>query len=227
MANATTIIYPKFLEKVTNGAITDLDAADLRLMLLDNTHVYAAADDFVDDVVAEEHDGAGYVRIALTSEAITANAQASGMKLDADDVTFASLAAGTNDVRHAALFAFVTNDADSILIGLMTLNSDYAPSGVDFIVSWNAAGIFQMINNGPFHVTEVDADSAAAQKVLNITTTSGIEPGDTVGIDHLDAGAGREFGIVDTVQDGVSVTLLVNLGFTHTGATGSPVSFWH
>ncbi|NLV18348.1 MAG: hypothetical protein GXY51_02535 [Bacteroidetes bacterium] len=62
-------------------------------------------------------------------------------------------------------------------------------------------------------VTTVDAESAASQKVLNVAATTGLEAGDVIIIDK--GNANEEVGKVNTVQAGVSVTLVDNLSITH------------
>lgn len=60
----------------------------------------------------------------------------------------------------------------------------------------------------------VDADSAAAQKVLNVAATGAFTAGDRVIINR--GGAREEQAVIDSVQAGVSITLLTNLVYTHT-----------
>jgi hypothetical protein len=64
--------------------------------------------------------------------------------------------------------------------------------------------------------TAVDADSNSGQKVLNVASTVGFNAGDIVAI--CPDGARHEYGTIDTIQAGVSLTLLVNLTSTHTAA---------
>jgi hypothetical protein len=73
-------------------------------------------------------------------------------------------------------------------------------------------------------VTTVDANSASGQKVLNVasTTTPAFAAGDSVVINY--GGAREESGTIDTVQAGVSITLLANLTYTHTAAQADEVS---
>jgi hypothetical protein len=62
--------------------------------------------------------------------------------------------------------------------------------------------------------TTVDADSAAAQPVLNVTSTTGFTVGDTV---RIGRGTARdETKIISTIQAGVSLTMTVNLANAHT-----------
>lgn len=62
--------------------------------------------------------------------------------------------------------------------------------------------------------TTIDQDSASGQKVLYITNTLDFEVREVVEIGF--GTARQEEGIIDTIQDGVSITLKENLQYTHT-----------
>jgi len=62
--------------------------------------------------------------------------------------------------------------------------------------------------------TTIDQDSASGQKVLYITDTSDFEVREVVEIGF--GTARQEEGIIDTIQDGISITLKENLQYTHT-----------
>jgi len=72
-------------------------------------------------------------------------------------------------------------------------------------------------------VTSVDADSNLGQKVLNVASTQDFHGGDLIHIDKDASGGGAETGVVDTVQDGVSLTLVDNLTYTHTAVQADAV----
>ncbi len=74
--------------------------------------------------------------------------------------------------------------------------------------------------------TTVDADSASAQKVLNVTATTPFAVGDLVLIDHDASGGGREWGQIASISAGVSITLEDNLANTHTAAQADTVKVW-
>ena len=69
--------------------------------------------------------------------------------------------------------------------------------------------------------TTVDADSASGQKVLNVASTAGYNAGEKIWIGQ--GTARMEQGVIDTIQAGVSLTLLANLTQTHTGAQADVV----
>jgi len=69
--------------------------------------------------------------------------------------------------------------------------------------------------------TTVDADSAAAQTVLNVTSTTGYTIGDTV---RIGRGTARdEKKIISTIQTGVSLTMTANLTYAHTAVQADTV----
>jgi len=69
--------------------------------------------------------------------------------------------------------------------------------------------------------TTVDADSAAGQKVLNVAATTDFAAGETVKI-GADT-AREEYGVINTIQAGESLTLHDNLTYTHTLVQADPV----
>lgn len=69
------------------------------------------------------------------------------------------------------------------------------------------------IGGGSVGSTTVDAGSAAGQKVVNLTATTGFYVGSTIVLDE--GNANEEWGTVDVVTAGVSITLKTNLVHTH------------
>jgi hypothetical protein len=70
--------------------------------------------------------------------------------------------------------------------------------------------------------TTVDATSAAAQKVLNVTSTTGFAVGDVVLVNS--GGARQELITVASIQAGVSLTAVYNLQYEHTGVQADAVA---
>jgi len=71
-------------------------------------------------------------------------------------------------------------------------------------------------------ITTVDANSASGQKVLNVASTTPFTAGDSVVINY--GGIREEDGTINTVQAGVSITLFVNMTYTHTAGQADEVS---
>lgn len=69
--------------------------------------------------------------------------------------------------------------------------------------------------------TTVDSDSASGQKILNVAATTDYTVGDLVVIGYRTAR--NETKYIASIQDGVSLTMSVNLTYTHTGAQADPV----
>jgi hypothetical protein len=69
--------------------------------------------------------------------------------------------------------------------------------------------------------TTVDADTAADQKVLSVAATTNFAAGETVKI-GADT-AREEYGVINTIQDAVSLTLHENLTYAHTLVQADPV----
>lgn len=70
--------------------------------------------------------------------------------------------------------------------------------------------------------TVVDSDSSSGQKVLNITATTNSRIGQQIIIAAGDATL-EEIGIIESIQAGVSITLVDDLANTHTSAAGNSV----
>lgn len=71
--------------------------------------------------------------------------------------------------------------------------------------------------------TTVNQNSSSGQKVLNVASTSGWAPGDLVLTSSSDDSR-DEIGTIDTIQAGVSFTLLLNLTYTHTAVQADVVT---
>lgn len=69
--------------------------------------------------------------------------------------------------------------------------------------------------------TDVDQDSSSGQMVLYVASTIGFSSADTIIIDR--GGTREEERVIDTVQAGVSLTVTVNLTYTHTAVQADDV----
>jgi len=87
----------------------------------------------------------------------------------------------------------------------------------------DAHGVFANPRFGDNPFTTVDADSAAGQKVLNVASTTGFAPGDSVTIADNVIGS-EETKTIDTIQAGVSLTMTANLSFAHSAASAHVVN---
>lgn len=112
-----------------------------------------------------------------------------------------------------------------------------ATNGVDYVIDWgdtinnefseldedNAGATNKGLEYATTYTTgsTVDADSASGQKVLNVAATGNFSADGRVIINR--DGAREEVGYINTIQDGVSITLKANLTYTHTGVQADVV----
>ena len=98
-------------------------------------------------------------------------------------------------------------------------------ASMDSGVQGSGATVGSVTDTGAFAATvytTVDATSAAAQKVLNVTSTTGFAVGDTILINS--GGARQELATVKTITDGVALNLVYNLQYEHTGVQADAVA---
>lgn len=128
--------------KIMAGDI-DLNADDIRVILVDSSFNGAANHQFVGDIpVLGELNGTGYVRKALSDEAVNVDTVNNRAEFDATDVTWTGINAGT--AAGAVLYKHVTNDADSPFIAFIDSGGfPITTNGGDVTIQWNAEGIIQ------------------------------------------------------------------------------------
>ncbi len=95
-----------------------------------------------------------------------------------------------------------------------------ATNDVDPVIYWDAAGNFAKLGHATHGIiysyntgSDIDAESASGQKVVNLTATTNFKTGDIVILDR--GNANEETGIIDTIAAGASITLTENLTNTH------------
>ena len=135
MAN---FVYDAALTGFPDGSI-DWDSDTIRLMLVDSTttaDTETAAATISAFTTLGELSGTGYVRKDLASKTVTIDVANARAELDAADVSFAAITAGT--AAAAVVFKFVSNDADSVPIaffdGQFTVTAAAPASATDVIV---------------------------------------------------------------------------------------------
>lgn len=139
MADAT---YNRGKSLLLSGDL-DFDADTIRVMLVDNTYVFNADHDFVSEVSGSELSGTGYTRPTLANVTVTLDDTNDLAYMDADDLVWSSINAGTADAM--ILYKFVTNDADSALLGYIDSGGfPVTTNGGDLNVTWAAAGILKI-----------------------------------------------------------------------------------
>jgi hypothetical protein len=135
MANG---VYNKGLEELAK-ATTDLDASDLRLLLVKSSYTFnkdhlTVDDGSANDPASHELTVGGYARQALASEAVTRDDTNDVAYLDADDVPFGALATGET-IGGAVLFRHTGTDTTAPLIAFYDL-ADTPTNGSPITVQW-------------------------------------------------------------------------------------------
>jgi len=136
----SNFMYNRGKKGIMDASI-DLDNDTLKVLLIDNAGDYIPNPDHdnVSDVVANEMSGGNYSRQLLANVAITEDDSNDLSVMDADDVTFASISAGT--AKGAIIFKDTGNDATSPLIAWIDTNFPITTNGGDIIIQWSANGI--------------------------------------------------------------------------------------
>ncbi len=127
------------------------------ILVMENTTAEAdKGATFVGDITTlDEFDGAGYpttfgTRVALGNQALNEDAANDRIELDADDVAFGALGAGTRELAGLILYVQGSSDADSpVLCFIDTVSSGptfpFAANGGTVTVQWDPEGIIQFL----------------------------------------------------------------------------------
>ncbi len=127
----------------------------IKAMLVEG-HTADPDDDFVDDVNADEISVTGYTGgfgDAARKDVVNITAVDNTLdlaKMDGTDITWSALGAGAT-INGIILIKENTNDADSDLlfhIDVVSPSFPTATDGSDFVVTWNALGIVQLLSCG-------------------------------------------------------------------------------
>ena len=136
-------LYNRGLKSILNGDVT-LGTETIKALLVDSGYVLDVDHNVVNDLTpgTNELSGTGYVRKTLTSVTITQDDTNDRATLDAADITWSSINAGTADAMVLYITQNSDNDADNILLAY--IDSGGFPSltdGGDLTVQFNTAGI--------------------------------------------------------------------------------------
>ena len=112
----------------------NLDAADMRCLLLTTAGAPTADTNFVNDIVANEVSVGGYARQTLTGETVTEDDTNDFAYLDANDATFTALVAGQT-IGWAILFRHTGSDATAPVYGNYDV-TDTPTNGSDVTIVW-------------------------------------------------------------------------------------------
>jgi len=137
-----TKMYGNALKAFLNKEV-DWDSDTIKVMLLSSAYTpNQDSHDYLDDVVSFEVTGTGYTAggQALTSKTNVYDAATNTVKFDAADVTWSS---SSITARYAVVYddSPATNGTKP-LIAYYDFVTDRASSNGDFVIRWNADGVF-------------------------------------------------------------------------------------
>lgn len=133
--------YTKALELLATDALAWANSNGWKCMLLDNTYVYDAAHDFVNDVSASQVVGTGYSAggVALTS--MTRAYSAPNRVFDCADPSWA---ASTITAQFAVFYKDTGTPSTSPLLMAIDAEADVSSAGTTFSVPINPGGLFRL-----------------------------------------------------------------------------------
>lgn len=117
------------------SALTDLDSADLRVLLVQSTYTFSPTNNYIADLSAHEISVSGYSRQALSGETVVEDDTNHRAYLDASDVTFTGLAAGQT-IGGAVIYRHTGSDATAPLLCYVAIAA--TATGGDFTIQWAA-----------------------------------------------------------------------------------------
>jgi hypothetical protein len=102
-----------------------------------DAHIYKSS-------ITGEVTGTGYTAggATLTNKTMTYDGATNTIKLDADDVVWAS---STITARYAVIYDDTGTDSTSTLLGYIDFGEDKISSAGDFKITWDTAGIFAVV----------------------------------------------------------------------------------
>jgi hypothetical protein len=130
MANVT---FNKGMEQIATKNV-DFSSDDIRMLLLTSSASPDPDDDYVSDISGDEVSVTGYSRQALTSQAVTINDTDDRAEVEANKVTFSSLAIGET-IGWAVLYVYNAADASALLLSAFDVGG-VDTNGDDFEVWW-------------------------------------------------------------------------------------------
>lgn len=144
MAAVSGKAYGNVVLKAFNKEVSWLSDT-VKVMLCTSTYVPDQDAHIYKSSVTNEVVGTGYTAggIALSSKTSVYNSGTNTLTLDAADSTWSG--ATTITARYAVVYDSATGvDSTSPLIGYVDFGVDFSSSGVPFVITWDAAGIFTL-----------------------------------------------------------------------------------
>lgn len=137
-----SVFYNGFKLKIQNGSI-DMDTDTIKCALVTSTYSPNIDTHVFWSDVTNEVSGTGYTAGGATLASVTVtqdNTNDRGV-VDAADVTWST---ATITARAAVLYKSTGTSSTSPLICYIDFGSDQSSSGGNFVIQWNASGIFAL-----------------------------------------------------------------------------------
>ncbi len=147
-----SFFYGLSAEKIVEQSL-DFLSDTIKVGLSDTSHTPNKDDEFLDEAGADdfvdgELSGTGYTggfggsgRKTLASKTVVYDAANDRVELDAADVAWTAIDAGT--IAQATLLKEITNDAASLCVVNVDV-ADTVTNGGDITIQWNVEGILQL-----------------------------------------------------------------------------------
>ena len=126
----------------------DLSSETFQVMLVDSDYSASESDTYLDtggasDPVDAELSGTGYERKTLSTFSFTQDDTNNRIDIDADDVTWSRLTAGTA-VGAIIFLEGPTDDTDALMIAYIDDGFPFTTEGSNFTLQWNSNGVFRL-----------------------------------------------------------------------------------
>lgn len=128
-------VYSNAMILLGQGLDFDTPGDVFKLMLVNASESFNAADVYVSDVVANELSDASYGRVTLEDGNVVTDG-GTGADIEFTEADFGALSGGET-INAAILFKFVTNDADSPLMAFFDLTNTVT-NGSEVKVQFNS-----------------------------------------------------------------------------------------
>lgn len=125
--------------------VVDWLTTDIGVLLVTSTYTYDADHNFVSDIT-NELSGGGYARqTGIGGKTVTENDASDRVEYDATDVTFPTLGAAAGNPDSAIIYDNTTGlDTTRPLLARIPLTAPPVPNGGDYVIRWDATGLFQL-----------------------------------------------------------------------------------
>lgn len=139
-----SFLYNRGAKILSDGTVDWDGATDVRVLLTTSSYTPVRTHNVVADVT-NELSGTGYARKATASRTVTEVDGSNRAELDLADITYTGLVLAAGTPKYAVFYDEAGGtDASRQLIGVVDLGSAPAPDGSNYLVSWDATGVFRL-----------------------------------------------------------------------------------